>query len=135
MTLLRNTRWFFAAWAVGVLAMVLMVANPSPGEASTTRDAVALATDSSPPALLAMESGAVGARAPQMSTLEGAVLGFSSIWLLPIALVGVGVLARPLLSGSGNWHLWRSSPAEQKGNNWRARAGMKPKAPRGLPGT
>jgi hypothetical protein len=142
MTLLRNMRWFFAVVVIGVLAMLVMVGTTTTrAEASITRnyDAVAMATDSSPPALLLVERDTAGTTATRMSTLEGVVRsadrpldgrtardGISSIWILPVALVGVGILARQLLSGSGNWHLWRSSPAEQKGNPRRTSAGMKP---------
>ena len=148
MTLLRNMRWFFAVVVIGVLAMLVMVGTTTTrAEASITRnyDAVAMATDSSPPALLVVERDTAGTTATRMSTLEGAVRSadhpldgratrdISSIWVLPIALVGVGVLARQLLLGSGNSYPKQGS-GNQKGNNRRVSAGMRPGAFRGFAG-
>ena len=148
MTLLRKMAGFFATVAVGVLAMLIMVGTTTTrAEASTAMsyDAVAMATDSSPPALLAVERDTVGTTAARMSTPEGVARSadrpldgrtardISSVLVIPIALVGVGLLARPLLLDAGNSYPGQGS-RNQKGNGRRISAGMRPRALRGFAG-
>lgn len=135
----------FRGWgmSVGILVATVMLVSiltlTQTANAATlaNHDAVAFATDNSPPTMVVADRDTVGTTATRMSQSQGVVgsvdrpldgratRGISSIWILPVALVGVGILARPLLLGRGNSYL-AGSAGLQKGNNRRVSAGMKP---------
>jgi len=143
--LIRSLRHFgllaVVAGVFAVAALLLMSSGNAARSAEAAIDNVSVisVTDSSPPTQVVAERDTAGTTAIRMSTLEGVVRSLerprdgpadrdiSSIWILPIALVGVGILAHQLLLGSGNSYPSRSSRADaKKGNPRRSSAGMRP---------